>query len=670
MKSSWKKYLDIFVVIVALIALLLTAPFTYFQIFDEQILINPNLKNFLYLKSLYFFVVIIVSLVVYFRFNRKRFLERSSFFIWLYSFFYLLSRVQYSLDVTDQGYHLSKAWALVNGDIANNIDMIWLTSFISGLWMKIIGHPSILWARVGYSIVVSLIIYFSVKTVMLYCEINFRKLVFIVITSVFFINFNYYLTVNYDNFPTMILIGSLYLILKDLRFSSISKKHLILAGSFIGLAIFAKISMILTLILPLVLYYESDQPKKRKLKSLKYIYSSVLCVMIAGFLLLSLLSQSTNYLKTFSHAALEKNTEMNFEPKNDIFDVFLTDSMRSEPIRKNEQYYKNSPDISGVGYLMKIYSEHFWNIIKVSLIIGVILLILYQITTVIRSPWLKLIFILLTSYVMILNNITSILIYCDFMIALAFAVISYSLFTTKKIDNQKKLLLIGSVLVLILSFAGSNLSFNTSLRSGGAMLFFLNVIVFEGRSEKNRSKNLSITSSQVSILLLAFVMIISLMKLVILEVHRDSEKKYLTTMFKSNNLFGIFSTSQRVEAVDGLVKFLSGYELINNKAIFVNHIPMLYYILDKEFALNTPWIEIEDFVKFFEISENFKNENFPSLVIIAKKSGRSEYWPTVKKGDSTEIFHLKWIDYFSYFVKKNDYKLKYENDMFKVFIHG
>ena len=123
----------------------------------------------------------------------------------------------------------------------------------------------------------------------------------------------------------------------------------------------------------------------------------------------------------------------------------------------------------------------------------------------------------------------------------------------------------------------------------------------------------------------------------------------------------------RVKAVDELIEFMEGSTFQNNTAVVVGHMPMLHFLLKKDLVSRTPWIEISNFRNFSNKMELLDCDDLPSAVIISEKSGRSQYWPMMDIYDNYSRYDLKWKDYFEYFVRKNNYILGFENDVFRVY---
>jgi hypothetical protein len=76
-----------------------------------------------------------------------QFLNAYSMFIVI--FLYHLLFIFQGLDLTDFGYHMThQVFSFtLSPDVKCIEPMFYLTDFIEGLWLSLIGHPNVLWAR-------------------------------------------------------------------------------------------------------------------------------------------------------------------------------------------------------------------------------------------------------------------------------------------------------------------------------------------------------------------------------------------------------------------------------------------------------------------------------------------------------------------------------------------
>ena len=131
-------------------------------------------------------------------------------------------------------------------------------------------------------------------------------------------------------------------------------------------------------------------------------------------------------------------------------------------------------------------------------------------------------------------------------------------------------------------------------------------------------------------------------------------------MYKSPELFGIFSSKEKVEAIDGIIFEAKKYIKKENTLICFNSVPMLHYLLNRDYFLSDPWLVQYDFN--IELDQKLKQNSFPDYIIYAKKSAREKNWP------NTDVLYeprdkKKYI-YMNNYINKYNYKIIYENSSF------
>ena len=468
---------------------------------------------------------------------------------------------------------------------------------------------------------------------------------------------------------------SIYILLVSIENKNDNKRSLLLSGFLIGLAFFSKNSIILAVILPLCIIAESGLDSRAKAMKLKYIYSGFSFCLFLGLIMMALLSEISNYTNVVSNV-VNNNRHLPLSGSESVFEVILNDSMKAETPRKFSEYYAESGDKQSVGSLFNLYVEEFWGITGIAALIFSAILISILMCGLTSSNLLKILIIVIVSAALFYNNYVDIhdfpkcrQIFSNFILALISVILTINFFKKNYDDRKLNLLALTGFILMLAAFVGSNIGVLTSLRSGGAILLLLSCIIINENTSENGFFRIRISSFKISgfNLIIAFVILLSVWNVNFLDTHRDFPKSSLTSMFKSDILFGVFSNPQRVKAVDELIEFMEGSTFQNNTAVVVGHMPMLHFLLKKDLVSRTPWIEISNFRNFSNKMELLDCNDLPSAVIISEKSGRSQYWPMMDIYDNYSRYDLKWKDYFEYFVRKNNYILGFENDVFRVY---
>ena len=655
-----KKIFNFLIIAAGLVFIFIKSPFVEAQIFEDQLLQNPNLNLYIYIKSILYAVITIFVLINYLYTGKLKTLKYICFYLWIYSLFYLLIKISFGFDVTDQGYSLSKAWSLINGGVNFNTDYIWLTSLINGAWLKLFGSPQLIWARLGYAFVVSGIIYFSTKIVFLYAEKNINNFFLALFLSIFFIHYNYYLTINYDNLPVLFILISIFFILSIVNNQKFDSRTAFIisffSGVFITAAVLSKFSVLPSLLIPVFILTKYRSLFNRRLISL-FIAGAVLPLIFFGLYLYTD-DIKINHIQT--NEITEKDTH--------LFNTFLNDSMKNETIRQGNAYYLTyeSHDIKT---LFKQYSSDMIKIIEYMVVFLLLYFIILILEDLQSSNLYKKLYYLVVPLISAglffskYNYHSSFIEFPALITSVALVYLMILLLSGSLSENKKDIIFI-AISIYIISFLGSNISLNTAFRSGGATLLVMTSLLFLD-SDKYFFKNFKIKYNSTILITLAILGIINVPWLI---THRDSSIKYQNYMFRSKELFGIFSTKERTECVDGLIEALKKQKIRDNGAVFVGQIPLFHYIADIKMFLDSPWTETNDFIKTIKLMNSLEYEDRPDIIVISKMSGKSNNWPVRNITDIELKVTLKWKDYFDFFVARNNYKLEYENSMFKVFI--
>ena len=203
-------------------------------------------------------------------------------------FVYSLFWIKQGLDLTDEGFTISKSYFMFNGLLKENIDYIGGTSFLSGLWLKLVGSPFIIWERIGYCLIISMIALTSYKILSNYFDKILTALS--IFATAIFVRMNIQ-TINYNVLPGLIILLSIFFVYKALEEKEsveIKKKYfyLILSGFLLGFSIFTRFTLITYLFLNFLFFFIYYYLKKDKkiikdyLANLSGIFLSIVIIFI------------------------------------------------------------------------------------------------------------------------------------------------------------------------------------------------------------------------------------------------------------------------------------------------------------------------------------------------------------------------------------------------------
>ena len=690
LQTKFKKYLLLSSIIILFLWLIVNIPFVIKSSYLKIIAENPAVAIFLNFKFTLISLMVLFLSIILFNFNKEFILKYRTCVVFFSAFIYSVFRILKSFDVTDNGFHLTKSWGLFHGSVKENIDFWVGSSFVNGLWLSIYGEPNVLWARFGYVIVVTLIILFSYKIYNLYFK-ELRHLLIFLPLVFFFIHFNYYLSANYDNMPLLVtLIGS-WLLLKDEQCKSY---NFVLSGFFWGLAVWLKFNYILAGAMPVILgiylYQINDNAyiKKTAQMLLGYIISISLGIIIllstntfssySNYIDNHLLSRKTNsneqqkieqqILDYGKKSKISTDLKISDNVTNSFF--FLSDSLKNDSLRK-DPVYNIDLDQHNMSELFNNYFIDYWKVFDKSLhyfflFTIVILLFSNKINSKIIKFGVSAGFVFYIFYTAYNSLIASDYVFISSLMLCGYIYIVFS--EDKETKYYLPFLLILSM--VLFSFPGSNLSFNVVYRSGAGLLFMALPLAYLYDCKRELYK-IKFDFSYYTIIITSFVIMATIKSWGYNNVHRDlPDRNLLITMFKSKQLFGIHTMPQRVQVVDELLDYFSKEKYTRNAtpALFMDWLPMFYYLTETNCILNNPWFDaFEIFTKDFDQATK---SNPPKYIVFSSKFTRNPTWPlnddNYKQKDKIWIAGIKQDDYVRYWMKSKTYDKVFVNEMFEV----
>jgi len=156
-------------------------------------------------------------------------------------------------------------------------------------------------------------------------------------------------------------------------------------------------------------------------------------------------------------------------------------------------------------------------------------------------------------------------------------------------------------------------------------------------------------------------------------IYRDSPNRFeLVHSFKTENLKFIFSTKERVNAIDEVIKEIKKHVKPNDEVLFENNIPLLYYLTETKPLTSNSWslnLLSEDSFKS-ELKDIFINRP-PKIIVIAKGSPRRDNeWPKNVDKIGVHERNINKLNYLYTMVNLFNYRLDWENEGFKLYLKG
>jgi len=593
------------------------------------------------MNTKYYYIIVLIywvlflGLILYSMMKKqyKLFEKLSAYLLFTSLFFYFLIWIPQGLDITDEGYAFTKSWFLLHGGWKDNVDMIWMSSLINGLWLSIYGEPSIIWGRIGYAIIVSgtsVLTYLILKT-----YFDKAKVFIIVFLMTVFYSINAFFSITYYTLPIFSILLSIYLLISFIDF----RNHILLlvAGFIIALLGFMKFPFILAPLLYFI-YLKFFLPANRsELK--RIIWNSLLGLFsgyLTGIIILLFSGSFTTYLNTI---LIETGMINNPFPTSDFSHTKLS--------------------------LLSTYSNNFYRLFY-SCLIGINILLIYLISlSYLKSRvWRIGGSVLLVYFLYFLSKNGDSEQWEYTAITFGFVYLFIHLFTRKS-NKRLELVMLLSTFIFIISFLGSNGGVITGFQSGGMLLLssvsILAVDDFEIDSYSFFSKS---SLKYLKFIFGGFIILVLMWKKPD-DVYRERPRDELKVAFKSVQLFGIVSNLQRVNSIDSLliaydnIKKSNGNRPLNT--LTINSNPMFYYLENTKPYLSNPWLLS---IKGFE--HKLLTEPKPDVFIFSLQNPRDVSWP---RNNSKPCDGLDSLDYkyFMQYILKNNYLSAYKNRMFQIY---
>ena len=587
------------------------------------------MSGYYFIIAAYWILFLVLSVYIILKKNYKLFEKISPYLLFTSLFFYFLIWIPQGLDITDDGYTLTKSWFTLHGGWKENLDMRWMSSVINGLWLSIYGRPSLFWARIGYAIIVSAI---SVLTFLILEKYFSKTKTFITVFLItVFYNINTNLSVNYNILPVFFILLSVYFLFSFIH--SGHHRHLMIAGFFSALLGFIKFPFCLSPLL-YIFYLKYFLPSGKA--DLKRIFRNSLIGLFAGYLFGTIpLILSDSFSIYFNNLAMETGLITNPFPSLDPSHTFSS--------------------------LFSFYADNFYRL-SYSFFTGIFILIIFLISiSYIRKRFGKFFISVLFIYFVYLIAKKGDSEQWEYIsITFGLVYLFFNLFKRNS-DKQLNLLMLYSVLIFILSFLGSDVGIITGLKSGGFLLLSsVSVLMADDLDFDKVPYVNNFAFRYLKLLFFGFLILVLIWKKPD-DVYRDRPRNELTATFKTRELHNIKSNKERVLATDSLLTFINQSVKSNESFFTVGPLPMFYYLLNKRPVIKDLWT-----CSPREFEKSGMNDTLIDYFLIPGKDPRDNSWP------NSDVFPLlecdkECVSYYKKYVDLNLYGKVFENKMFSLY---
>lgn len=607
---------------------------------------NPVYENFnpAEMFSVYYFfgywsIVTLFSTWLLFFINRSNYHKYTDLILFISVSVWYLFFIPYGYETTDTGFSLSKQWAMYHGLWKENLDAVAGTNIIGGLWLAMFGEPMLLWARVGFVLVQSLIVFFSYKILHTFYKNSF-VLVIVVLMTFLTSYMQYYHTINYDNLPVLLSLISVYLVLvANLNSNDKLNWRIFISGIFYTLAIFAKITFLPVLILPLIFLYQREAGRKSVVEYFIGIFSGT--VIIIALLIISggLQNYYTFFEKIISEFMMNSGRESTDSLLRDHSFVTLT--------RK---------------YLSELFSIGIGSILTVlSIVLASVINLKFK-----KIPGAKYIIAILLGVILYFRIFSFDGNRANLYLGISSYLLSLTVVIAVLISRSKRGTFLWRILffflLFVFSFLGSDLGITTAYRAGVGIfsLPFLLLVLLEERFFMDLKFDYLVYAT-----IAVFIVFFSVKDY---RPYRDLYFHQLNGSFSSTELLGIRSNPKRCEVVDSLLIYLKTIEEISDKKVFYPmHNAIFYYLTATIYPANNPWDVIND----FETLQNDLQNNPPDYIVKPIHSQRNPFWPDYSESwfnnNVYEARAQKYYDLYDMILAENNYVVCFSNSFYYVY---
>ena len=594
-----------------------------------------NMFYYYFIIVFFWILFFLFSLYIVLKKNLMLFEKVSPYLLFISLFFYFLIWIPQGLDITDEGFTLTKSWFFLHGGWKDNIDMIWMSSLINGLWLSICGGPSLIWGRIGYAIIVSATSVLAFLILKLY--FNKTKAFITVFLMTIFYTINAFFSITYYSLPIFSILLSIYLLLNFIG----SRNHtvLIIAGFIIALLGFMKSPFILAPLL-FFIYLKFLVPANKV--ELKRIIRNSFLGLFSGYLFGIIILLSSGSFNTYFNS------------------VFIGLGIVNNPFPTSDFSHTRLS-------LLSIYSENFYRLFYSCLIaINILIIYLISISYLNRKVWKVVVSVLFTYFIYLLSKRGDSDQWEYITITFCFVYSFLNLFNRES-NTQLRLVMLLSIFIFIISFLGSNGGIITGFQSGGMLLLSSISILAIDDIDPDLDSLPFVSKSSFKYLKFIFggFLILVLISKKPDDVYRERPRDELKFAFKSAQLSGILSNKQRVNSIDSLliaydnIKKSSGNRPLNTLAINSN--PLFYYLVNTKPYLSNPW-----FFSTKRFEHKLITEPKPEIFVFSLQNPRNLSWPlnNSKPCDGLDSLDYK---YFMRYVLRNNYMSAYKSRMFQIF---
>lgn len=562
-------------------------------------------------------------------------------FLCLYLFFIFLLNCILGLqgfDMMDEGW-CATAYQQVFNDpkSVQYLFMYYLSLLVGGIWDTLFGNFGLISLRFLAVIVRVLIAFVVYKTLVSYISRWFIFLgVFLAICCPYFGIFIFH----HNHLSALLITSAIYFMISALKESKYL--HMFVGGMLLGASLFARLPnfTMFFLIMVLIPYYINTKDYNKCLKFFAfyifgYFFSAILIVMI---------------MLSLGHA--------------EVFIGALGEGFMAS----------HDPDSShSLTNLLKTYSSNYVNVLRHIVIcfsLPLFFFVMYKNKDNLKSgiyEALLFLFFCIYSYVIFTQTMVLYIIY-----AVSTVVLLYGLFTYRCFYQYLSCLLLINLYFLPLGsdFGIGNMGENCVWLAAPFSFGFVALLI------KSKIISLYLSKGFLKITcVLSILIVLMWFNNVRNTCYFDQGNRLLKTSLIDNPLATTFTTRQNCEMLNPLLNKLSCYVKPNDKLFCFQCIATVHYLTHTRPYLNNPLVWSYTPLMMKNQMDKVESEDASLPVVVRDKSifpNWSTYYPDWNNDNAIESFKHKnkRITYMNEFLKKNNYKIVWENEIFQILLPG
>lgn len=550
----------------------------------------------------------------------------------LIALYYLLIGLQ-GFDMCDEGWVLTGYQQFFNDpESVEYLFLYYLSLLVGGIWYKLFGFWGIYGFRILSAITIStgfIVTYFILKRIIGKTEFLIGILLIIFTQTGGITGFHY------NHFTMLLSCLSAYFFYNAL--CKHSRKQILFSGFFVGIAVFARIPNItlLALVITLIPFARNFGIKN----ALRYLIAFLLGT-ISGLVIV------VGVMTILGHVP-----------------IFIDNISSGFSATNNEESTHN------IVRMIHIYMLNYYDILKLIVLLflpGIILLILNNVAS--HSTIVKIIFFIISIFYFALIIFTVCKANRTFLtFSFCTGFLLYGIYQYFENDHYTYLILISFI---IMNFLPIGSDAGIICLGTNCMIIAVPMSV---HIANNLIKRLKICSITIAYILYIILIILSGLYLNWTQCFHDygwrSEKIY-----KINSpLATTFTTYQNKVVADELLIELQKYIKKGDYALFFQSLPALHFLTETKPYVGNPWPWSYDPANF-DIQLNKARTKYNKLPIIIREKSIIPTWQTPYKDWNNETAVQSYahkngrIKSINQFIKKNSYKVVWENNLFQILV--